>query len=67
MLSFYVLHFTFDRGLCFWSGLLVLKFTVAVGVFTWADFSADHAVSRSSFHNAAVLIFACRNCYVFRL
>ena len=27
--------FTFDRGLRFWSGLLVLKFAVAVGVFTW--------------------------------
>ena len=25
---------TFDRGLLFWSGLLVLKFTAAVGVFT---------------------------------
>ena len=27
---------TFDRGLRFGSGLLVLKFTAAVGVFTWA-------------------------------
>ena len=39
MLSFCVLHFNiFDRGLRFWSGLLVLKFTAAVGVFTWAYF-----------------------------
>ena len=38
MLSFYILHFTFDRGLRFWSGLLVLKFTAAVGVFTCAYF-----------------------------
>ena len=30
--------FTFDRGLPFLSGLLVLKFTAAVGVFTWAYF-----------------------------
>ena len=28
--------FTFDRGLRFGSGLLLLKFTAAVGVFTWA-------------------------------
>ena len=34
MLSF---TFTFDRGLRFWSGLLVLKFTAAVGVFTTGD------------------------------
>ena len=27
---------TFDRGLRFCSGLLILKFTAAVGVFTWA-------------------------------
>ena len=25
MLSFYVLHFTFDRGLRFWSGLLLFE------------------------------------------
>ena len=31
--------FTFDRGLRFWSGLLVLKFTAAVGAFTWAYFA----------------------------
>ena len=30
--------FTCDRGLRFWSGLLVSKFTAAVGVFTWAYF-----------------------------
>ena len=28
--------FTFDRGPRFWSSLLVLKFTAAVGAFTWA-------------------------------
>ena len=36
MLSFMFCIFTFGRELRFWSGLLVLKFTAAVGVFTWA-------------------------------
>ena len=34
MLSFMFCTFTFDKGLDFWSGLLVLNFTAAVGVFT---------------------------------
>ena len=38
MLSFYVLHFTFDRGLRFWSALLVFQVHRPVGVFTWAHF-----------------------------
>ena len=41
MLSFYVLHFSFDRGLRFWNGWLVLKFTAAVGVFTGSLFFLD--------------------------
>ena len=44
MHSSYVLHFTFDRGFRFWSALRVLKFTAAVGVFTWAYFLGGHRV-----------------------
>ena len=40
--------FTFDRRLRFWSGLLVLEFTAAVGVFTWTYSNWTRPIDKAS-------------------